>query len=104
MKTLIHIGFGTMINVNKILAVLQPDSAPVKRMVQQGKEERTVVDATQGRKTKAVILMDNNRIILCALTPETLAARAGMGTAKPGNTGAADSCEAAEKPETGGCM
>ncbi len=75
MHTLIHVGFGNMLNADKIIAILQPDSAPVKRMVQHGKEEGLVVDATQGRKTKAVLLMENNRIVLSALTPETLAAR-----------------------------
>jgi hypothetical protein len=87
MKALIHIGFGTMLNANKILAILPPESAPVKRMVQQGKDDRNVVDATQGRKTKSVILMDNNRLVLSALTPETLLARAEGAPAKPsGNT------------------
>lgn len=76
MHTLIHIGFGNMLNADKIIAMLQPDSAPVKRMVQHGKESGLVVDATQGRKTKAVLLMENNRIVLSALTPETLASRA----------------------------
>ena len=75
MHTLIHVGFGNMLNADKIVAILQPDSAPVKRMVQHGKEEGLVVDATQGRKTKAVLLMENNRIVLSALTPETLALR-----------------------------
>ncbi|MBQ8198120.1 MAG: DUF370 domain-containing protein [Lachnospiraceae bacterium] len=75
MHTLIHVGFGNMINADKIIAILQPDSAPVKRMVQHGKEEGLVVDATQGRKTKSVCLMENNRIVLSALTPETLASR-----------------------------
>lgn len=76
MNTLIHIGFGNMLSTDKIVAVLQPDSAPVKRMVQHGKEDGSVVDATQGRKTKSVLLMENNRIILSALTPETIASRA----------------------------
>lgn len=76
MRTLIHIGFGNMLNADKIIAILQPDSAPVKRMVQHGKEAGLVVDATQGRKTKAVLLMENDRIVLSALTPETLALRA----------------------------
>ena len=73
MKTLTHIGFGNMVNSDKMIAVLQPDSAPVKRIVQHGKEQGIVVDATQGRKTKAVLLMEDNRIILSALKPETIA-------------------------------
>lgn len=73
---LLHIGFGNMVNSEKIIAVLLPDSAPVKRLVQKGKEEGTVVDATQGRKTKSVLIMENNRIILSALMPDTIAMRA----------------------------
>lgn len=76
MNTLIHIGFGNMLNTDKIIAIMQPDSAPIKRMVQHGKESGLVVDATQGRKTKSVLLMENDRIVLSALTPETLSARA----------------------------
>lgn len=76
MNGLMHIGFGNMVNTDKIVAVLQPDSAPVKRMVSRGKEDGIVVDATQGRKTKAVLLMENNRIVLSALSPETIAGRA----------------------------
>ena len=76
MKTLTHIGFGNMVNSDKMIAVLQPDSAPVKRIVQHGKEQGIGVDATQGRKTKAVLLMEDNRIILSALKPETIAQRA----------------------------
>ncbi len=70
MDKLIHIGFG------KIIAIVSPDSAPVKRLVQRAREEGTVVDATQGRKTKAVLVMENNRIVLSALLPETIAGRA----------------------------
>lgn len=75
MNSLLHIGFGNMINAEKMIAVLLPDSAPVKRLVQKGKEDGSVVDATQGRKTKSVLLMENNRVILSALTPETIALR-----------------------------
>ena len=73
---LIHIGFGNIVNTEKIIAIVSPESAPIKRLVQHGKESGTVVDATQGRKTKAVILMENSQIVLSALTPETVANRA----------------------------
>jgi len=76
MQSLIHIGFGNIVNTDKIVAIVVPDSAPVKRMVQHGKENGLVVDATQGRKTKSVLLMDNNQMILSAFTPETIAQRA----------------------------
>lgn len=65
-----------MVNTAKIIAIVSPDSAPVKRMVQAAKESGTTIDATQGRKTKAVIVMEDNRIVLSALLPETIAGRA----------------------------
>ena len=76
MNKLIHIGFGNIVNAGKIIAIVSPDSAPVKRMVQKAKEEGSVIDATQGRKTKAVLVMENNRTVLSALLPETIAQRA----------------------------
>ena len=76
MNKLIHIGFGNIVNTDKIIAIVSPDSAPVKRLVQRAKEEGTAIDATQGRKTKAVLVMENNRIVLSALLPETIAGRA----------------------------
>ncbi|MCR4588689.1 MAG: DUF370 domain-containing protein [Lachnospiraceae bacterium] len=75
MNKLIHIGFGNIVNVEKIIAIVSPDSAPVKRMVQKAKEEGSVIDATQGRKTKSVLVMENNRIVLSALLPETISGR-----------------------------
>ncbi|MCH5281640.1 MAG: DUF370 domain-containing protein [Lachnospiraceae bacterium] len=76
MNTLIHIGFGNIVNKDKIVAVLSPDSAPIKRMVQHAREDGSIVDATQGRKTKSVILMENNKLVLSALLPDTIAGRA----------------------------
>lgn len=76
MNTLIHIGFGNIVNMDKIIAIVSPDSAPIKRLVQHAKEDGSVVDATQGRKTKSVILMENNKVVLSALMPETIAGRA----------------------------
>ncbi len=72
---LIHIGFGNIVNTAKIIAIVSPDSAPVKRMVQSAKEQGTVIDATQGRKTKSVLVMENSRVVLSALLPETIAGR-----------------------------
>ena len=76
MGRLIHIGFGNVVNTGKIIAIVSPDSAPVKRMVQKAKGDGTVIDATQGRKTKAVLVMENNHLVLSALLPETIAGRA----------------------------
>lgn len=76
MSRLIHIGFGNIVNTEKIIAVVSPDSAPIKRLVQNAKEKGTAIDATQGRKTKAVLVMENNQVVLSALLPETIANRA----------------------------
>lgn len=76
MGRFIHIGFGNIVNTEKIIAVVSPESAPVKRLVQKARETGTAVDATQGRKTKAVLVMENSQLILSALLPETIAGRA----------------------------
>jgi extracellular matrix regulatory protein A len=76
MGKLIHIGFGNVVNTEKIIAIVSPDSAPVKRMVQKAKETGMAIDATQGRKTKAVMVMENSQIVLSALLPETISNRA----------------------------
>jgi regulator of extracellular matrix RemA (YlzA/DUF370 family) len=72
----INIGFGNTVNAAKIIAIVSPDSAPIKRLVSKAKEDGRSVDATQGRKTKAVLVMENDRIILSALLPETIRMRA----------------------------
>lgn len=74
---MIHIGFGNIVNAGKIVAVVRPDAAPIKRMVAKAREESHVIDATQGRKTKSVIVMENDRIVLSALLPETIQGRTG---------------------------
>ncbi len=76
MNRLIHIGFGNIVNTGKIIAIVSPDSAPVKRMVQNAKEKGMAIDATQGRRTKSVLVMENSQIVLSALLPETIAGRA----------------------------
>lgn len=72
---LISIGFGSMIAPGRVLTVLEPESAPIKRVVQEAKERGMLIDASYGRKTRSVILMDTDHVILSALTPEALAAR-----------------------------
>ena len=79
MNQLIHIGFGNLVNTEKIIAVVSPDSAPVKRLVQKAKENGTAIDAIQGRKTKAVLVMENSQLVLSALLPETIGNRAQTG-------------------------
>ena len=75
MGKLINIGFGTVVNAGKIIAIINPDSAPIKRMIQNAKDAGTAIDATQGRRTKSVIVMENSELVLSALQPETLTSR-----------------------------
>jgi extracellular matrix regulatory protein A len=74
---LINIGFGNMIAAERIVAVVSPDSAPVKRMIQEARDAKQIVDATQGRRTRAVIVANSGHIVLSAIQPETVAGRAG---------------------------
>ena len=69
---LVGIGFGSMLVRERILSLLEPESAPIKRMVQEAKDRGMLIDASYGRKTKTVILMDTDHVILSALTPEEL--------------------------------
>ena len=72
---LVNIGFGSMVATGRMLSVLSPDSAPIKRMIQEARDRGMLIDASYGRKTKSVILMDTDHVILSALTPDTLSAR-----------------------------
>lgn len=72
---LINIGFGNIVSADRIIAIVSPESAPIKRMVQEAKENGNAVDATCGRRTRAVLIMDSDHIILSAVQPETVAAR-----------------------------
>ena len=72
---LVNIGFGSLIAAKRVLVIVDPDSAPIKRVVQEARDRGMLVDASYGRKTQSVILMDTDHVILSALTPETLGAR-----------------------------
>lgn len=72
---LINIGFGNMVSGERIVSIVSPESAPLKRMVQEAKDEKKAVDATFGRRTRAVLIMDSGHIILSAVQPETIAGR-----------------------------
>ena len=72
---LVNIGFGSMVSAGRILAVVSPDSAPVKRVIQEARERGMLIDASYGHKTQAVILMDTDHVILSAITPESLSGR-----------------------------
>ena len=71
----IHIGFGNILAMNRVIAIVSPNSAPIKRAIQEGKSKGLLIDMTNGRRTKAVIITDSEHIILAALAPETIAGR-----------------------------
>ncbi len=75
MAELINIGFGNLVNTEKIAAIVTPDSAPAKRLVQRSRQKESVVDATQGRKTRSILILEQGTIVLSALGPDTLAGR-----------------------------
>ena len=72
---LINIGFGNIVSSDRIIAIVSPESAPIKRMVQEAKDQGSAIDATCGRRTRAVLIMDSDHIILSAIQPETIAGR-----------------------------
>ncbi len=72
---LINIGFGNIVSANRLLAIVSPDSAPIKRIVQEARERGRLIDATYGRRTRAVIMMDSGHVVLSAVQPETVAHR-----------------------------
>lgn len=75
MASLINIGFGNMVNADKIISMVSTDAAPIKRMIQGARDEGKAVDATCGRRTKTVLVMESGHLVLSALTTETIAAR-----------------------------
>lgn len=72
---LINIGFGNIVSANRIISIVSPESAPIKRLVQEAKDSKMAIDATYGRRTRAVLVMDSGHIILSAVQPETVAGR-----------------------------
>ncbi len=72
---LINIGFGNMVSANRLVAIVSPESAPIKRIIQDARESGSLIDATYGRRTRAVIITDSDHIILSAVQPETVANR-----------------------------
>ena len=72
---LINIGFGNMVSASRLVAIVSPESAPIKRIVQDAKERGSLIDATYGRRTRAVIIMDSDHVVLSAVQPETVANR-----------------------------
>ncbi len=72
---LLNIGFGNMVSSSRIVAIVAPDSAPIKRIIQEAKDRGTIIDATYGRRTRAVIIMDSDHVVLSAVSPETVGGR-----------------------------
>lgn len=79
---LLNIGFGNMVAESRLLAIVSPDSAPIKRIIQDAKDNGRLIDATYGRRTRAVLMMDSDHVILSAIQPETVAGRASSGNAQ----------------------
>lgn len=75
MNKLVNVGFGNVVNANKIVSIISPEAAPIKRMVQTAKDQGMAIDATCGRRTKAVIVTDSGHLVLSSLLPETIAGR-----------------------------
>ena len=73
---LINIGFGNVVAAARVIAIISPDSAPVKRIIQEARDKNILIDATYGRRTRAVLVMDSNHVVLSAIPPETVAHRA----------------------------
>ena len=73
--TLINIGFGNMVSASKLVAIVSPESAPIKRIIQDARDKGVLIDATYGRRTRAVIVMDSDHVILSSIQPETVANR-----------------------------
>ena len=72
---LVNIGFGNLVSVGRLIAVVSPDSAPIKRLIQESRDRGMLIDATYGRKTAAVLVMDSGHVVRCAVQPETIANR-----------------------------
>jgi len=80
---LVHVGFGNIVAMNRAVAIVSPNSAPVKRLVQEGRSKGVIIDMTNGRRTKAVIVSDSGHILLVAISAETIAGRLGGRALKP---------------------
>ena len=83
---LVNIGFGNMVSAARLVAIVSPDSAPIKRIIQDARERSTLIDATYGRRNRAVIITDSDHIILSAIQPETIANRLGAASVEEDST------------------
>jgi regulator of extracellular matrix RemA (YlzA/DUF370 family) len=76
---LVHVGFGNFVSMSKVLAIVTPTSAPIQRMIREGKRKGIIIDSTSGRRTKAAVVLEDEKIMLVAITPEALAGRVAGG-------------------------
>lgn len=84
---LVHIGFGNILASRRVLAITGPDSAPIKRLVKEGKRKGTCIDMTSGRKTRAVLVLDSGHVVLASLSPDVLAGRIAGAAEDAGGAG-----------------
>lgn len=84
---LIHVGFGNVLAVNRVIAIVAPNSAPTKRLIQKSKDDNRTIDLTSGRRTKAVLIMDSGHVVLAAITPETITGRVSSSRSGAGSRG-----------------
>lgn len=87
---LVHVGFGNILAINRVIAIVSPLSAPTKRLIQKAKEDDKVIDMTNGRKTKACLVIDSGHIVLVAIAPETIAGRLASSRTMKQEPGAGD--------------
>ena len=80
---LINIGFGNMISAGRVITIISPESAPIKRIIQDARDHGMLIDATYGRRTRAVVIMDSDHVVLSAIQPETIANRASVSGGAP---------------------
>lgn len=83
---LVNIGFGNVVSANKIVSIVSPEAAPIKRIIQEAKDEKKAVDATCGRRTRSVLIMDSGHVILSSVQPETITSRLDKDIAKEENS------------------
>ena len=90
---LINIGFGNMVSASRLVAIVSPESAPIKRIVQDTRDRGQLIDATYGRRTRAVIIMDSGHVVLSAIQPETVAGRLSPDKSLPESGGEEDEAD-----------
>lgn len=83
---MLNVGYGNVVSVSRVIAIVSPEAAPIRRMIQDAKDTGKAIDATCGKKTRAVMIMDSGHIVLSPLQPDTLTARAESGKGKPSET------------------